>query len=141
MTADVNGFYKYTITGPTSVNVIFNNGSGGAANQTPDLVNKTNGYSYTWGATSKNVNDLEKNSIDQESYLIRLYPNPVNDKLQISATSPLSNYSILSALGHVVQEGNLNQNSIDMSKLSNGVYFITIRFENGAETMQKIIKK
>ena len=141
MTADVNGFYKYTITGPTSVNIIFNNGSGGAANQTPDLLNKTNGYSYTWGAASKNANDLEKNAIDPESYLIRLYPNPVTDKLQISATSPLSNYSILSALGQIVQEGILSQNLIDMSKLSNGVYFITIRFENGDETMQKIIKK
>ncbi|TPG41823.1 T9SS type A sorting domain-containing protein [Flavobacterium pectinovorum] len=30
---------------------------------------------------------------------------------------------------------------MDVSRLSAGLYFITIKLENGKETMQKIIKK
>jgi hypothetical protein len=142
MIADTNGFYKYTITGPTAVNIIFNNGSSGSANQTPDLLNKTNGYSYTWGVTTaKEENTLGLTAEKQETYLIRLYPNPVNETLQISSTSALSSYSIISAQGSIVQEGKLNGGSIDVSRLSVGLYFVTIRLENGNETMQKIIKK
>jgi hypothetical protein len=142
MVADTNGFYKYTITGPTSVNIIFNNSSSGSANQTPDLLNKTNGYSYTWGVTTaKEENNLGLTTQKQETYLIRLYPNPVNETLQISSTSPINNYTIISAQGSIVQEGKLNVNTIDVSRLSVGLYFIVIRLENGQETMQKIIKK
>ena len=141
MVADTNGFFKYTITGPTSVNIIFNNGSSGSANQTPNLLNKTNGYSYTWGVTTAKMGSKSTVTPEEETYLIRLYPNPVNETLQISSTSTLSSYSIISAQGSIVQEGKLNEGSIDVSRLSVGLYFVTIRLENGTETMQKIIKK
>ncbi|HKO75704.1 MAG TPA: starch-binding protein, partial [Flavobacterium sp.] len=141
MVPDTNGFYKYTITGPTSVNIIFNNGSSGSANQTPDLLNKTNGYSYTWGVTTAKMDAKPEVKAEEETYLIRLYPNPVNETLQISSTSPINNYTIISAQGKTVQEGKVNENTIDVSRLSVGLYFIVIRLENGQETMQKIMKK
>lgn len=140
MTADANGFYKYTITGPTAVNVIFNNGSGGSANQTPDLINKTNGFSYTWGnPTSKALGETANK--DETINIIRIYPNPVSQTLQIESTSAVSGFSIFSPQGTTVLESNTNANTIDVSRLSSGLYFVLIRFENGQETMQKIIKK
>jgi hypothetical protein len=141
MVADTNGFYKYTITGPTSINIIFNNGSSGSANQTPDLLNKTDGYSYTWGVTTGKTTNNLKVAPEEETYLIRLYPNPVNETLHINSTIPVANYSIISAQGSIVQEGKLNENTIDVSRLSVGLYFVTLRLENGKETTQKIIKK
>ncbi|WP_433765828.1 starch-binding protein [Flavobacterium ginsenosidimutans] len=142
MTADTNGFYKYTITGPTSINIIFNNGSSGSANQTADLLSKTDGYSYTWGAsTAKTAINVETKEQAEETYAVRLYPNPVDQTLLVNSTIAISEYTIISAQGSIVQEGKSNTSSIDVSRLSSGLYFITIRLENGIETMQKIVKK
>lgn len=139
MVADVNGFYKYTLTGPTSVNLIFNNGSSGTANQTPDLLNKTNGYSYTWGASTAKV-ALDK-ELKTETTTISVFPNPVSSLLQIDSSSPILDFKIQSINGTIVQSGKSNNNTIDMSNLNNGMYIIHIRFENGQEFKQKIIKK
>ena len=139
MVADVNGFYKYTITGPTSVNLIFNNGSSGTANQTPDLLNKTNGYSYTWGASTARL--ASKTEIKPESTTVFVFPNPVSSTLQINSSSKALDFQILTANGKVVLSGKANNNSIDLSNLNNGLYFIQILFENGQEYKQKIIKK
>lgn len=70
-----------------------------------------------------------------------MYPNPADQTLYIDSTIAMTDYSIISAQGSIVQEGKSNVNSIDLSRLSSGLYFITIRLENGKETMQKIIKK
>lgn len=139
MVADVNGFYKYTITGPTSVNLIFNNGSSGTANQTPDLLNKTNGYSYTWGASTARL--ASKTEIKPESTIVFVFPNPVSSTLQINSSLKALDFQILTANGKVVLSGKANNNSIDLSNLNNGLYFIQILFENGQEYKQKIIKK
>ncbi|WP_269222884.1 starch-binding protein [Flavobacterium sp. IMCC34518] len=139
MVADVNGFYKYTITGPTSINLIFNNGSSGTANQTADLLNKTNGYSYTWGASTAKLS-LAKETLT-ETTSISIFPNPVSSQLQVSSSSAVLDYQILSINGIMIQAGKAVNNTIDMSNLNNGLYFIQIRFENGQEYKQKIIKK
>ncbi len=137
MTLDANGFYKYTIVGPTSVNIIFNNGSSGTANQTPDLVNKTDGFSYIWGSTLK-VQDAKKASITNE---IIVYPNPVQESLQVSSASSVLRYSVISSQGAVVLEGNLKDSTIDVTSLSAGMYFVKLQLENGEEVFHKIVKK
>ena len=84
MTADANGFYKYTITGPTAINLIFNNGSGGSTNQTPDLIAKTDGFSYTWGDPADKTLGINTNKVETTN-VIRVYPNPVSHTLQIQS--------------------------------------------------------
>ena len=135
MVAHVNGFYKYTIVGPTSVNIVFNNGKTGSANQTPDLLNKTDGFSYTWGAAARMTNN------DSFKTKLVVYPNPVNDILQISSESNVHNYKIMNIQGAVLKEGKPIENSIDVSNLSSGLYFLQMRLENGSEQIQRIIKK
>jgi hypothetical protein len=137
MTLDANGFYKYTITGPTSVNIIFNNGSSGTANQTPDLVNKTNGFSYVWGTTQK-AQALKPTLATNE---ILVYPNPVQQTLQLSSTSNVLRYSVISTQGAVVLEGALKDSTIDMTNLSAGIYFVKLQLDNGEEVFHKIVKK
>jgi hypothetical protein len=139
MVADVNGFYKYTITGPTSVNLIFNNGSSGTANQTADLLNKTNGYSYTWGTSTAKLGLKEE--VKTEITTVSLFPNPVSSLLQISSSSTALDYQIVAMNGIVVQTGEVNNNAIDVSNLKEGLYIVMIYFENGQEHQQKIIKK
>jgi len=137
MTLDTNGFYKYTIVGPTSVNIIFNNGSSGTANQTPDLLNKTNGFSYVWGATQK-TQSLKPTVTSNE---ILVYPNPVQQTLQISAASSVVRYSVVSTQGAVVLEGILKDSAIDMTRLSSGIYIVKLQLDNGEEVFHKIMKE
>jgi hypothetical protein len=139
MVADINGFYKYTITGPTSLNFIFNNGSSGSANQTADLLNKTDGYSYTWGgSTGKSI---LKEEVEAEVTAVSVYPNPVSRLLQIASNSPALSYQLSGISGNIVQYGKVVNNTVDVSNLAAGLYFLKIRFENGLEHQQKIIKK
>ncbi|WP_309642687.1 starch-binding protein [Flavobacterium sp.] len=134
MVPDVNGFYKYTIVGPTSVNIVFNNGNSGTGNQTADLLNKTNGYSYTWGASARMLANEPINTTI-------LYPNPVVDVLQISSESNIYNYKMMNIQGVVLKEGKPIENAIDMSNLSSGLYFLQMTFENGQEEIKQILKK
>lgn len=73
--------------------------------------------------------------------LMVAYPNPVEYLLQITGDSPVSNYHITSMLGTVVKEGKCIDNSIDVSNLSSGMYYVQLRFESGEEFTQKIVKK
>ena len=136
MVADVNGFYKYTIVGPTAVNIVFNNGSSGNGNQTADLLNKANGYSYTWGAAARLI---EGEATKLNSAII--YPNPVGDFFQISSESKILKYSIINIQGAVLIEGNGIENAIDVRDLKSGLYFLQLTFENGQDEIRRIIKK
>ncbi len=139
MVADTNGFYKYTIVGPTSINLIFNNGSSGTNNQTADLLSKTDGYSYIWGSSTSKV--ALKELVTTESTSVSLYPNPVGSLLHISSGSTPQEYQIVSMGGIMVQAGKVIGNSINMSNLLEGLYFVQIYFEDGQNYQQKIIKK
>ncbi len=134
MTLDVNGFYKHTIVGPTSINLIFNNGNSGSSNQTPNLLNKTNGYSYTWGVTAAKEGEFV------ETPLTSVYPNPVSDILFIEGSSSVFTYQMTSLQGVVVKQG-ISAHSINVNDLSEGLYILQVQFENGEQLQQKIIKK
>ena len=136
MTADANGFYKYTIVGSTTVNVIFNNGNTGNNNQTADLLTKTDGYTYTWGASAKPTINVET-----QASAISLYPNPVSDILQIGTEKTVLKFRILNTQGNVLKEGNPIENSIDVSNLNSGLYLIQMTLENGEQQTKRIIKK
>lgn len=56
-----------------------------------------------------------------------LYPNPAADILNIiSKSSTSSNYSIKNGLGQEVAHGLVSTNKVDVSNLTQGIYFITI---------------
>ena len=67
-----------------------------------------------------------------------LYPNPVNDKLNIIAEG-IQEVNVLDINGRNVMTLQ-NTNTIDMSNLANGVYFVRVITTNGVST-QKIAKK
>ena len=61
---------------------------------------------------------------------VRLFPNPSSYFIVISNLEKIEKYSILNALGQEVVEGNIiNDEKIDISNFTNGLYFL--RFENG----------
>jgi hypothetical protein len=75
---------------------------------------------------------------------LKVYPNPVQNELtiQTNENNQLSNVSIFSTDGQLIQElsfSNSNE-TIDISSLLKGSYFIQIQTENNQKQIQKIIK-
>jgi uncharacterized delta-60 repeat protein len=66
-------------------------------------------------------------------------PNPTNSILNIATQETLKYINIIDLLGRKTNITNFENNTIDVSKLQNGIYFIEIATENGLQT-QKFIK-
>lgn len=76
------------------------------------------------------INDMNNTNID-------FYPNPVEDKLYIS--EEVSEVSIVDINGRTVITAN-NTRVVDMSNLSNGIYFARVITDNGI-AVKKVVKK
>jgi pectate lyase len=76
-----------------------------------------------------------------QSPKLALYPNPVNNQLNISsADQKVKNVTIYNILGAVVKNIPNEVESIDMSNLSPGTYLVKLTTDQGTST-QKIVKK
>ncbi len=68
------------------------------------------------------------------------YPNPVRDILNISSQAEIEKVTIFAVTGQEIMSKTLNgANTVDVSSLSNGVYFVKA-FGNNTSTTFKIIK-
>ncbi len=67
----------------------------------------------------------------EQDNLIKFYPNPSSDFIQISGLTKEMNYTLHNILGAKLSEGTvLNDEKIDVQDLTNGLYFL--KFENGS---------
>lgn len=74
-----------------------------------------------------------------ESELI-VYPNPANDKLNISFTEDIHTVVILSVTGMKILEQTGNNNSVDISQLSYGMYQVFCYLNDGSQMVKSFIK-
>ncbi len=90
---------------------------------------------FFWGPPTA----LQSIPIDND---IKLYPNPVKDKITIKAKSEISQIVVRNLLGQTVEATMVNdfEKSIDFNPISSGNYFITVKFSNGQSTTRKIVK-
>jgi endoglucanase len=72
----------------------------------------------------------------------RIYPNPAESFVYLQGTTEsISNISTINGNGKMIQLAyNKNKNTIDTSKLSNGIYFITIKTVDNQIYSLKLIK-
>lgn len=99
-----------------------------------DLNNSVNILNVTVYATV--FDDIDEN----ESNLVSIYPSPASTALNVHAEN-FSNVQIINTFGQIVYSANITDNDfqINVSNLSNGVYFIRL---NGESTVtRKFIKK
>ncbi|PVW17419.1 T9SS type A sorting domain-containing protein [Marixanthomonas spongiae] len=76
----------------------------------------------------------------QEELRVSIYPNPVKDQLFFKkAGNPIQSVSIVNLNGQKVLEFQNLPETIDISSLSSGVYFVEITSEDGS-SVQKFIK-
>jgi hypothetical protein len=84
---------------------------------------------------------VEDNSLDDE---LNVYPNPVADVLNITNSNNLSDasFSILNVSGQtVLKSTSVNNDGIDVSNLSSGVYILSIDSGDGGKQQFKFCKK
>jgi hypothetical protein len=91
-------------------------------------------------ATINHVLSIEDNEISES---IKVYPNPVSDRLNLSMPNELSDnasFIINNILGQNVMRGTLENNQVDVNSLNTGIYFIQIS-SNGKNGVKRFIKK
>jgi hypothetical protein len=91
---------------------------------------------YFYNDTSTGLNTVDT------SNSISCYPNPVADKLTVSAKSEISQVIVRNLLGQTVKSVAMNglEKSINMSDISAGNYFVTVKLANGLLSTQKLVK-
>lgn len=79
-------------------------------------------------------------SISEENAIhISVFPNPVTDILFIESNTPFKEATIYTILGQEIMSSTIENNQLDVSSLSRGVYLIQMTTADGVFT-QKLIK-
>lgn len=96
----------------------------------------------TYNPTNRHCDTLTSASTD-EIFLenFNIYPNPAENKLYIdSPNSNISNVEILDMHGRLILKQEYKE-SIEVSKLKNGIYFIRIIIDDKKQVLKKFVKK
>jgi hypothetical protein len=71
---------------------------------------------------------------------VNIFPNPVNDVLNITKVSNNATFTIYNVAGQFISKGKVTNDKVNVATLAKGVYFIEIS-EKGATSKMKFIKK
>ncbi len=87
--------------------------------------------------TSLSVDDVENQDIQ-----LSIYPQPAENKLFIQSDASFNEYTIYHSDGKLIQKGIIENNSISISSLVNGMYILQVENENGKlQTATFLVKK
>jgi len=85
--------------------------------------------------------NLSTNEIHDNKKSIKVFPNPFSKELRISDISEVKAVSVTDTSGKAVKNIEKPSPSIDLSDLTKGIYFITLKMDDGTLKTTKIIKK
>lgn len=83
---------------------------------------------------------LATSDVVKDNTTVQIYPNPAYDVLNVTNISSKAQFSIFNMAGQAVMNGTVAGQKIPVSKLSTGVYVITIE-DKGTVSKLKFIKK
>ncbi|WP_323786857.1 T9SS type A sorting domain-containing protein [Psychroserpens sp.] len=88
------------------------------------------------------VQDGTLSTQDFQFETVKIFPNPVDDVLNIQSNEAIDKVEIFNLLGQRIKALDIgsNPNSIDMSDLSQGLYLIQVGI-NGKDSTYKVLKK
>lgn len=72
---------------------------------------------------------------------VKIYPNPVEDVLNVMNVSSNASYEIFNAPGQVIAKGTIGDGKINVRALVKGIYFITINNNKEEKSTTKFVKK
>ena len=93
-------------------------------------------WTYVWETPVQPVT-VYNNVNEVEAAALSVYPNPATEVLYVNAEN-LKNVEIYDMTGRSVMTSTMNV--IDLSDMSAGIYFVTIKSENAAKTVKLVVK-
>ncbi len=103
--------------------------------------NDPSGFQNTGNFCMKGLVILNTAGIGDLSELIRIYPNPVESQLFIQSVEGTISLKIIDVKGNIVKNiSEFNAKQIDVSDLSEGVYFIRLTNNNMTEVRKILIQ-
>lgn len=91
-------------------------------------------------ANSMKVTDLATGISENNETGTAIYPNPATDVLNIISENNINKVEIFNVQGQLVKAANGNVNSLSISDMNNGIYFVRVTTDKGTAT-HKLIKK
>jgi hypothetical protein len=93
-----------------------------------------------WGNGYTGIRDLASNAFELDDDIeVRIFPNPVNERIHISTKHRFDKYQILDGMGQVLISASF-ENSFPLL-LSPGVYFLRLTDGNNYRSTHKLIKQ
>lgn len=84
----------------------------------------------------------EDMDVDEENLQeYKLYPNPTAGKVYIASEESLEEVTVFDEQGRRIKIYVEDDNSLDLSGLSSGIYFVQLQNENGIKKVKRVIKK
>ena len=106
------------------------------------ILSSTSGYCL--GQSGK-IFKLGSTTAIIESYIslnqINIFPNPANNYINIDGDLSIANYQIKNTLGQSIKSDNFTNQSIDLSSMENGIYFIILTTSDNKLISKKILKE
>lgn len=78
---------------------------------------------------------------EESSKGVSIYPNPTTQFIHVYSDLSDLSFEFRNAIGEVVNSGELVSNKVDISDLSNGIYFVSLFSNGNVISTEKIIKK
>ncbi len=78
------------------------------------------------------------------SNTISLYPNPVQDNFTLKTNKPIAAIQIYNTRGlllKTVNTVNAETFNLNIAHYASGIYFVNVHFEDGSQTVQKLVKQ
>jgi|GEM_PF-1395795 len=74
---------------------------------------------------------------------VQIFPNPIQEKLQIQSTKFITNLSLYNTQGALLLESKFNatEGILNMSNVSQGVYLLEVTFDTGESVSKKLVKE
>ncbi len=85
--------------------------------------------------------DGELLSVNELSSKVMVYPNPANGSVRVEAGNGIESVNVYNVLGTLVETVNANGKTVNvnLSNYSDGVYFFSIRQNNGTVSNQRVV--
>lgn len=110
------------------------------------IIGVTDGYEFTSQRIVMNINELSITDQNTDQSWLMIYPQPADKELnfETKALKCLRMIAIYNSIGQLMRIKNVSQTSvntcsIDISKLKQGVYFVSVLTIDGEKTDKKII--
>lgn len=101
------------------------------------LYKTTNGGGPLMELKGLHYSNVKENQIGND---IQIFPNPATDVVHIQSTQKIKQIQVLNFSGKVLLTDNNGDTSIDVSQLSNGIYLLQLKTENGT-VVRKLVKE